>query len=215
MQRSVIVVAAAILCALSASTALAQCCGAAQVAYAPAVDYSAYYAPAVSYYTPAVSYASYYTPAVSYYAPCSSCGSACSSCSSCAAPACTSWRCALHVMSLRQPRPAQSSCCARGELLRPGGVLRVVLRAGRKLLHSGGVLRVVLHAGGVLRVVLHAGRKLLYAVHLVLWGVLRAYSTYYASAYAPYGVVGSSIYGTAKVYVPGEPVRNALRAVTP
>jgi hypothetical protein len=28
-------------------------------------------------------------------------------------------------------------------------------------------------------------------------------------------VVGSSIYGTAKVYVPGEPVRNVVRAVTP
>jgi hypothetical protein len=40
-------------------------------------------------------------------------------------------------------------------------------------------------------------------------------TSYYAAAYVPYGVVGSSIYGTAKVYVPGEPVRNTLRAITP
>jgi len=30
-----------------------------------------------------------------------------------------------------------------------------------------------------------------------------------------YGVPGASIYGTGKVYVPGEPVRNFFRAVTP
>jgi hypothetical protein len=29
------------------------------------------------------------------------------------------------------------------------------------------------------------------------------------------GVVGSSVYGTPKVYVPGQPVRNVWRAVTP
>jgi hypothetical protein len=36
-----------------------------------------------------------------------------------------------------------------------------------------------------------------------------AYSTYY------YGVPGTSIYGAPRVYVPGEPVRNTLRALTP
>jgi hypothetical protein len=51
------------------------------------------------------------------------------------------------------------------------------------------------------------------------------YSTYYAPrvAYAPvvasyrvaYGVPGYSIYGTPRVYVPAEPVRNVVRAVTP
>ena len=61
------------------------------------------------------------------------------------------------------------------------------------------------------------------------------YTTYYAPAvpyatnYAPYavaapaavpyrayyGVPGWSAYGTPRLYVPGEPVRNALRAVTP
>jgi hypothetical protein len=30
-----------------------------------------------------------------------------------------------------------------------------------------------------------------------------------------YGTAGKSIYGTLKVYVPGEPVRNVLRAITP
>lgn len=30
-----------------------------------------------------------------------------------------------------------------------------------------------------------------------------------------YGMAGWSIYGTPKVYVPGEPVRNVLRAITP
>ena len=42
-------------------------------------------------------------------------------------------------------------------------------------------------------------------------------------AYAPavhpvvayYGVAGTSIFGTPKVYVHGEPVRNVLRAITP
>jgi hypothetical protein len=48
-------------------------------------------------------------------------------------------------------------------------------------------------------------------------------ATPYVSYYAPYavavrpyyGVVGSSIYGTARVYVPGQPVRNVARAVLP
>ena len=46
-----------------------------------------------------------------------------------------------------------------------------------------------------------------------------ATTAYYAPAttvyYALAAVVGSSVYGTAKVYVPGQPVRNALRAITP
>ena len=53
------------------------------------------------------------------------------------------------------------------------------------------------------------------------------YVSYYAPAAScascaapvvqPYvvGYWGSSIYGTAKVYVPGEPVRNTWRAITP
>ena len=47
-----------------------------------------------------------------------------------------------------------------------------------------------------------------------------AYSPY--AAYAPvmpyrayYGVPGWSMYGTPRFYVPGEPVRNVVRAVTP
>lgn len=44
-------------------------------------------------------------------------------------------------------------------------------------------------------------------------------TTYYAPVVQPYvtyyGTVGSSIYGTPKVYVPGQPVRNTLRAITP
>ncbi len=51
-------------------------------------------------------------------------------------------------------------------------------------------------------------------------------ATPYATYYAPpavavpyrayyYGVPGWSVYGTPRVYVPGEPVRNTLRAVTP
>jgi hypothetical protein len=52
-----------------------------------------------------------------------------------------------------------------------------------------------------------------------------SYATYYSPrvAYAPvvtsyavrYGVPGWSIYGTPRVYVPAEPVRNVVRAVTP
>jgi hypothetical protein len=49
--------------------------------------------------------------------------------------------------------------------------------------------------------------------------VAQPYATYYAPVVRPYaayyGVVGSSMYGTPKVYVPGKPVRNILRAVTP
>jgi hypothetical protein len=51
------------------------------------------------------------------------------------------------------------------------------------------------------------------------------YVTYYTpyTTYAPvvapyrtyYGVPGASIYGAPRVYVPGEPVRNVLKAVTP
>jgi hypothetical protein len=50
------------------------------------------------------------------------------------------------------------------------------------------------------------------------------YSSYYAPAYSTYapvttyyspGVVGSTIYGTPQVYVPGQPVRNVLRSVFP
>jgi hypothetical protein len=39
--------------------------------------------------------------------------------------------------------------------------------------------------------------------------VVRPYAAYY------YGVPGWSMYGTPKVYVPGEPLRNAIRATTP
>ncbi len=44
-----------------------------------------------------------------------------------------------------------------------------------------------------------------------------AYTSYYAAPYATYyyGVAGTSIYGAPRVYVPGEPVRNTLRALTP
>ena len=51
------------------------------------------------------------------------------------------------------------------------------------------------------------------------------YATYYSpyATYAPvvapyrayYGVAGWSVYGTPRVYAPGEPVRNVLMAVTP
>jgi hypothetical protein len=42
------------------------------------------------------------------------------------------------------------------------------------------------------------------------------YTTYspVTTYYAP-GVVGSTIYGTPQVYVPGQPVRNLLRSVIP
>jgi hypothetical protein len=52
-----------------------------------------------------------------------------------------------------------------------------------------------------------------------------SYTTYYSPsvAYAPavapyrvlYGVPGASIYGAPRVYVPGEPVRNTVKALTP
>jgi len=49
--------------------------------------------------------------------------------------------------------------------------------------------------------------------------VARPYAAYYAPVARPYvayyGRAGWSIYGTPKVYVPGEPVRNVVRAVTP
>jgi hypothetical protein len=45
------------------------------------------------------------------------------------------------------------------------------------------------------------------------------YATYYTPAAQPYvsyyGSVGWSMYGTPTVYVPGQPVRNVLRAITP
>ncbi len=43
--------------------------------------------------------------------------------------------------------------------------------------------------------------------------------TYYVPAVQPtvayYGVAGRSIYGTPRVYLPGQPVRNVLRAIAP
>jgi hypothetical protein len=48
---------------------------------------------------------------------------------------------------------------------------------------------------------------------------VQPYTTYYAPAVQPtvvyYGAPGRSIYGTPRVYMPGQPVRNVLRAVTP
>ena len=49
------------------------------------------------------------------------------------------------------------------------------------------------------------------------------YVTYYSPPVAPiavpyqayYGVPGVTVYGTPQVYVPGQPVRNVLRAITP
>jgi hypothetical protein len=46
----------------------------------------------------------------------------------------------------------------------------------------------------------------------------RPYATYVpvvAPYRAYYGVPGVSMYGAPRVYVPGEPVRNALKAITP
>ena len=49
--------------------------------------------------------------------------------------------------------------------------------------------------------------------------VAQPYAAYYAPVAQPYvayyGVAGWSMYGTPKVYVPGQPVRNVVRAVTP
>jgi hypothetical protein len=49
--------------------------------------------------------------------------------------------------------------------------------------------------------------------------VVQPYATYYAPVVQPtvvyYGAVGTSIYGTPRLYLPGQPVRNVLRAVTP
>ena len=53
---------------------------------------------------------------------------------------------------------------------------------------------------------------------------VRPYATYYAPApcatcYSPvvgyYGVAGRSVFGAPRFYVPGQPVRNVFRAVTP
>ena len=45
------------------------------------------------------------------------------------------------------------------------------------------------------------------------------YATYYAPAVVPYrayyGVPGWSAFGAPRLYMPGQPVRNVLRAVTP
>ncbi len=49
--------------------------------------------------------------------------------------------------------------------------------------------------------------------------VAQPYTVSFAPAAQPrvayYGVAGWSLYGTPKVYVPGEPVRNVWRAITP
>lgn len=42
-----------------------------------------------------------------------------------------------------------------------------------------------------------------------------AYAPVAGAVVAPYSRVGASVYGTQKVYVRGEPVRNAWRALTP
>jgi hypothetical protein len=42
-----------------------------------------------------------------------------------------------------------------------------------------------------------------------------AYAPVAGAVVAPYSRVGASVYGTPKVYVRGEPVRNAWRALTP
>ncbi len=48
---------------------------------------------------------------------------------------------------------------------------------------------------------------------------VQPYATYYAPAVQPtavyYGVPGRSIYGTPRVYMPGQPVRNVWRAIVP
>jgi hypothetical protein len=48
---------------------------------------------------------------------------------------------------------------------------------------------------------------------------VQPYATYYGPAMQPtvvyYGVPGRSIFGAPTVYMPGQPVRNVLRAVTP
>jgi len=79
MYRPFVVIAAALVLSWTASAALAQCgCGATTVYTPVAPSYTAYYAPAVTYYapTPAVTYyapvtpqVTYYTPYTTYYAP--------------------------------------------------------------------------------------------------------------------------------------------------
>ena len=57
------------------------------------------------------------------------------------------------------------------------------------------------------------------APYVTYYAPATPYVTYYAPVARPYvayyGVPGWSVYGTPRVYVPGQPVRNALRAVTP
>jgi len=72
MYRPFVVIAAALVLSWTASAALAQCgCGATTVYTPVAPSYTAYYAPAVTYYapTPAVTYYAPVTPQVTYYAP--------------------------------------------------------------------------------------------------------------------------------------------------
>jgi len=122
MCKRFLIAAAAVVLTLSASTLFAQCaCGTA--AYAPAVAYSAYYAPAVTYYSPAP-YVSYYAPVTTYYTPYST----------------------------------------------------------------------------------------YYTPYTTYY---TPYTAYAPVAPAPYVTYGASMYGTPKVYVRGEPVRNVLRAFTP
>ncbi len=152
MNRSLVGVAAAVVCLLGVSTALAQCsCGTAQVTYAPvAADYTTYYAPTVAYYAP--------TPQVSYYAPATSCAVVC----------------VVLVLRVLLRSDAPGNLLRAGRVLcvlfrsdAPGSVLRApgsVLRPDDVLcvlLHTGDVVRVVLRPRGTaLRVVLHALRVL-------------------------------------------------------
>lgn len=72
MYRPFVVVAVALVLGLIASEASAQCGCSATTVYTPvAPSYSAYYAPAVTYYAPrpTVTYYAPVTPRVSYYTP--------------------------------------------------------------------------------------------------------------------------------------------------
>ena len=61
------------------------------------------------------------------------------------------------------------------------------------------------------------------APYVAYYATPTPYVTYYSPPVAPvvapypvyYGVPGLSIYGTPQIYVPGQPVRNVLRAITP
>jgi hypothetical protein len=48
---------------------------------------------------------------------------------------------------------------------------------------------------------------------------VQPYATYYAPAVQPtvvyYGYAGRSVFGAPRVYVPGQPVRNVFKAITP